>query len=281
MQWSGTETQQLQPPPSACEAVGGSVSSNGRAGIPGGTPEERNIRRCARLMPPIPSKFWGDANAVMDAPMPEFHCLVNYPDYLPKNRPQVAVASSVAGDAEQHAAPPPPSCPPGTRRCVMCGDLRPCGGSTNSGAVSSPSGRARGGSDTMVGSPSRSSEGGDNASAESSPRPDEQISSSCTSSSAHIIPRQNKGLCTSCDVSVWVMTNGSGLEIKWCKGCKNFRKWVDFGIKGFSSKCQRCRAQQAERYALQKKEEKDNVLVALAAAAAAGTTAGAVVTKKG
>ena len=34
-----------------------------------------------------------------------------------------------------------------------------------------------------------------------------------------IIPTQNKGLCTLCDVNVWIVTQ-TGLEIKWCKGCK-------------------------------------------------------------
>lgn len=49
--------------------------------------------------------------------------------------------------------------------------------------------------------------------------------------------------------------NPSGMNIKWCKGCKNFRKWIDFGVKGYSSKCERCRQQQATRYANQKNKE--------------------------
>jgi Zn-finger nucleic acid-binding protein len=65
------------------------------------------------------------------------------------------------------------------------------------------------------------------------------------------IPKQNKGVCNNCDVAIWVV-NPSGMTIKWCKGCKNFRKWVDFGMKGYSSKCDRCRTQQATRYANQK-----------------------------
>jgi hypothetical protein len=48
----------------------------------------------------------------------------------------------------------------------------------------------------------------------------------------------------------------SGLEIKWCKGCKNFRPWASFGDKGLATKCVRCRERQREKYALQK-EEKD------------------------
>ena len=44
------------------------------------------------------------------------------------------------------------------------------------------------------------------------------------------IPKQNKGVCNNCDVAIWVV-NPSGMQIKWCKGCKNFRKWIDFGVK--------------------------------------------------
>jgi hypothetical protein len=70
-----------------------------------------------------------------------------------------------------------------------------------------------------------------------------------------MIPTQNKGLCTSCDVNVWIVLS-SNLEIKWCKGCKNFRPWAAFGDKGLATKCVRCRDRQREKYAAQK-EEKD------------------------
>jgi len=70
-----------------------------------------------------------------------------------------------------------------------------------------------------------------------------------------LIPTQNKGLCTQCDVNVWIAA-GSNLEIKWCKGCKNFRPWAAFGDKGLATKCVRCRDRQREKYAAQK-EEKD------------------------
>jgi Zn-finger nucleic acid-binding protein len=72
--------------------------------------------------------------------------------------------------------------------------------------------------------------------------------------SVAIIPTQNKGLCTLCDVNVWVVAH-SGLEIKWCKGCKNFRPWAAFGDKGLATKCLRCRDRQREKYALQKEEK--------------------------
>ena len=44
------------------------------------------------------------------------------------------------------------------------------------------------------------------------------------------IPKCNKGICNSCDSTIWVV-NASGLHIKWCKGCKNFQNLVDFGEK--------------------------------------------------
>lgn len=71
---------------------------------------------------------------------------------------------------------------------------------------------------------------------------------------AAFIPTQNKGLCTLCDVQVWVI-GSDGMEIKWCKGCKNFRCWAAFGDKGHATKCMRCRERQREKYAAQKEEK--------------------------
>ncbi len=65
------------------------------------------------------------------------------------------------------------------------------------------------------------------------------------------IPNQNKGLCTHCDVNIWVVKE-SGMQIKWCKGCKNFQTWASFGEKGSATKCMRCRDRQREKYALTK-----------------------------
>ena len=101
----------------------------------------------------------------------------------------------------------------GKKHCVMCGKLRIC-------SASSFMEKGRAGA------------GGDDG-------------------TAHIIPRQNKGLCTACDVTVWVLV-ADGLEIKWCKGCKNFRQWAAFGDKGSATKCVRCRERQREKYAMQK-----------------------------
>ena len=111
----------------------------------------------------------------------------------------------------------------GKRHCVMCGQLRVCSKTAN---------RANQKSVTTS-----------NASSDKD-----------TDSTAHIIPRQNKGVCTACDVAVWVMVSQDGLEIKWCKGCKNFRPWAAFGEKGLATKCVRCRHRQREKYASQKNE---------------------------
>ena len=72
-----------------------------------------------------------------------------------------------------------------------------------------------------------------------------------------IIPRQNKGLCTSCDVTVWVYHQGN-FEIKWCKGCKNFKPWAAFGEKGSATKCVKCRQRQRDKYATLKNKSNNN-----------------------
>jgi len=72
--------------------------------------------------------------------------------------------------------------PEGTKCCVMCGEIRGCnpGKSTKTKSMKSSEGYSQ---DTVV------------------------------------IPNQNKGLCTLCDVEVWVIKKNE-TEIKWCKGCK-------------------------------------------------------------
>jgi len=79
-------------------------------------------------------------------------------------------------------------------------------------------------------------------------------SDSCSSPThSAIIPAQNKGLCTYCDVNIWIVKE-SKLQIKWCKGCKNFQNWASFGEKGGATKCLRCRDRQREKYAASKQE---------------------------
>ena len=177
-----------------------------------------SANRCLALKAPIPSKYWGEAEKAKDTPIPDFHRLVNYPDYLTKTR---NVGTEIGANN-------------GKRNCVMCGKIRVCSAST-----SNVSGNV----------PRRNK----------TPTAKDEEESVCKSSvkeddeTTHIIPRQNKGLCTECDVTVWVVVDNS-LEIKWCKGCKNFRPWASFGDKGSATKCVRCRDRQREKYALQKDE---------------------------
>ena len=117
--------------------------------------------------------------------------------------------------------------PEGMRCCVMCGQACPC----STGAKK----KGGNGASNAKGNKADGGRGNDGA-------------------MGAIIPTQNKGLCTLCDVNVWVVVN-SGLEIKWCKGCKNFRPWAAFGDKGLATKCLRCRERQREKYALQKEEK--------------------------
>lgn len=75
-----------------------------------------------------------------------------------------------------------------------------------------------------------------------------QVAGSPESDNMYIIPKQNKGLCTACDNSVWKIRK-TGKEIKWCKGCKNFKAWEAFGEKYLATKCVKCREKQKEKYA--------------------------------
>jgi len=122
--------------------------------------------------------------------------------------------------------------PEGMRCCVMCGNACPC---SNGGKNKT---KKKGGEAGGLAQRSNNSQDmlGDKNSGYAQ------------------IPTQNKGLCTLCDVNVWVVVS-SGLEIKWCKGCKNFRPWAAFGDKGLATKCLRCRERQREKYALQKEEK--------------------------
>lgn len=126
--------------------------------------------------------------------------------------------------------------PEGMRCCVMCGSACPC---------------STGGKGKKVIKPSKPGDNALRGNTQSAPDKNGGFA---------IIPTQNKGLCTLCDVNVWVVVN-NGLEIKWCKGCKNFRPWAAFGEKGLATKCLRCRERQREKYALQKEEKEKARLV--------------------
>lgn len=121
--------------------------------------------------------------------------------------------------------------PEGMRCCVMCGQACPCSTANKTKKSKKP------GCDGSV-----------------APHGAGHDQLGDKNSGYAIIPTQNKGLCTLCDVNVWVVVS-SGLEIKWCKGCKNFRPWAAFGDKGLATKCLRCRDRQREKYALQKEEK--------------------------
>ncbi len=157
--------------------------------------------------------------------IPDFHRLVNYPDYLIKNYPDYLRKTRKERQNQSDKD--------GKRHCVMCGQPRLCSASS---AKSGPSSRVR----TPKFANSLDDEHTDQ-----------------TESTTHIIPRQNKGLCTACDIQVWVVSD-TGTEIKWCKGCKNFRPWVAFGDKGMATKCVRCRDRQREKYASQKEKLRAN-----------------------
>lgn len=177
------------------------------------------------------------------AQVPEFTSLVNFPAHMSQKASM--------------------NLPEGMRCCVMCGTACPCSqggkkGSKGAAAVPPPSvvGAGAGGSGKKT-EPLTATSGGSNSAL------------NVTNNPYAVIPTQNKGLCTLCDVNVWVVAQ-SGLEIKWCKGCKNFRPWAAFGDKGLATKCVRCRERQREKYAAQK-EEKERAKAARNAANAASS----------
>jgi hypothetical protein len=150
----------------------------------------------------------------IDRKLPDFSLLVNFPDHLSKGR-NMESSASLPSD--------------GTRPCVMCGQLRLCSASIS---CNNSSGGRRPRTSLIPSSENPTNSGNERT--------------------THIIPRQNKGVCTVCDVAVWLVRDHDNLEIKWCKGCKNFRPWAAFGDKGLATKCVRCRKRQKEKYATQK-----------------------------
>lgn len=195
-------------------------------------------RKCVPIKPPIPSKFQGDIEKYKDTQIPDFNNLVNFPGHM-NNKPS-------------------PNVPEGMRCCVMCGQACPCsmGGKNKKIKIGSSciggAGSASGDTVAPLGDSTGSNTNNGNVPTSSAASMATMLSTA--SNSYANIPTQNKGLCTMCDVNVWIVTS-SGLEIKWCKGCKNFRPWAAFGDKGLATKCVRCRERQREKYALQKEEK--------------------------
>jgi Zn-finger nucleic acid-binding protein len=178
-------------------------------------------RSCVAIKPPIPTKFQGDIEKAKNASVPEFTGLVNFPAHI----------------SQKQSA----NLPEGMRCCVMCGAACPCS------TITKGSGSKKGGA------PAAGKKGSDGGLAPRSSNGQTMMGDGKGPGYA-IIPTQNKGLCTLCDVNVWIVVQ-SGLEIKWCKGCKNFRPWAAFGDKGLATKCLRCRERQREKYAYQKEEK--------------------------
>jgi len=182
-------------------------------------PNNASKRKCMPMKAPIPSKFQGDMDKVANAQVPDFSSLVNFPSHMSQKQ-------SV-------------NLPDGMRCCVMCGHGYPCSIANKSKKKNLNKSKDNFGNEMP-------SFGGNSR----------QANNQTTNQNGAyaIIPTQNKGLCTQCDVNVWVVAS-SGLEIKWCKGCKNFRPWAAFGEKGLATKCLKCRDRQREKYAALKEEK--------------------------
>ena len=205
-------------------------------------------RKCIPIKPPIPTKFQGDKQTTEEVAaqsLPEFNSLVNFPGHMNSK--------------------PCSNLPDGMKCCVMCGQACPCtsSGKSKSTAVAKNEAKkkheakkkkaGKGGDANDILAPLGDSTGNNENTGGIVPSSSSSVNSQTTTSQTTIatIPTQNKGLCTICDVNVWVVTQ-TGMEIKWCKGCKNFRPWAAFGDKGLATKCVKCRNRQREKYAMQK-----------------------------
>ncbi len=168
------------------------------------------------------SRSSGDLDAEEEDAIPDFQSLVNFPYHVTRR-------SGRGGGGADGGSPSNAT----FRRCVMCGEAR----KASHGAGSKKSLKKEEKNDTTT-TPNKDSKAISSPSASSPGQP-------C---SRHIIPKQNKGLCTACDVAVWVVAK-SAIKIKWCKGCKNFKLWKQFGEKTMATKCAKCREKQREKYA--------------------------------
>jgi len=166
-----------------------------------------------------------DVEQFKDYPLPIFDDLVNFPDHLPKHQNTRSTSNSCDNKGLSESKT---SLDNRRRHCVMCGKTRIY---TLSATASEKDNEEESEIDGVT---------------EGCAKDNKKVG-------GVIIPRQNKGLCTECDVTVWVLCD-SGVQIKWCKGCKNFRPWAGFGEKGGATKCVRCRDRQKEKYASQKKK---------------------------
>lgn len=61
------------------------------------------------------------------------------------------------------------------------------------------------------------------------------------------IPSQNKDVCKACDTGFWLV-NAIQVVVKFCKGCKNFARLLDFKDKPEATKCIKCRLRGKHNY---------------------------------
>lgn len=208
-----------------------------------------------RLTPPKQSSTSTLSSAVEDW-QPDFQSLVNYP------KQQHVRAGGVAS--------PGSSLSPGTRctgkaratgNCVMCNKLCLLGSASAKPSNNSNNNKVNADkqqSEDEEGSPVSQSTAGEKQFITVQQEEEAKLLSKRDNDKERgmaYIPKQNKGLCTNCDITVWVISK-NGLMIKWCKGCKNFRLWEAFGAKGRATKCTKCRTRQREKYASQKELRK-------------------------
>jgi len=222
-----------------------------------------NKRRCTPLKPPVPSRYQGDnMEEIMKQRLPDFMSLMNFPSAAKRHHYPSSYLTSTNDDNNFSQRKRGNYLPENMRFCVMCGKARPLRISSNNTNLScsktskqkNKKEQSTSDSNTQMGKENNGvGDGGNNKTCFD----DENLIDMTP-----MIPMQNKGLCTICDVTVWVITiqppttpeelqydeNLYGLEIKWCKGCKNFRPWAAFGTKGKVTKCFRCRERQRTKY---------------------------------
>ena len=185
-------------------------------------------------------------------PLPPYQELVNYPQYLSdskagqKQQKMLAMKNMTKNEHDEGSKED------STRHCVMCGTC--CVYATTNKKVQL----------SLQPKPSNSSSDEDTTSDSTGINKISSTSSSpdtVTTKQQHYtytIPRQNKGLCTSCDVKVWLYKDDTKpqVPIKWCKGCKNFRTWpLAFGSKVKATKCTKCRDKQRISYSSSKEKK--------------------------
>ena len=237
---------------------------------------DESAERCVLFSESMMQTFLGkkattytDTTSLDTALPPPFDDLINFPQYLTKlnsqRRKKKGQSDGTNSTAKEHY-------------CVMCGTLCILGGNAVS-AKASPSSVSVDNASTAASSSSSPASSGTGAKITTTSAATPSTGSSQEQQKQQkysTIPRQNKGLCNSCDVKVWLYQprdndastasdlgrHGEKLvteatPIKWCKGCKNFRLWpTAFGEKSKATKCTKCRERQMSQYASTKRRRK-------------------------